>query len=132
MNPKELKALLLRKINSLDRAEYSKNPGKDFTRSRKVPFNILISTILRMEGQSMGNELISIFPRASETPSTSAFVQQRSKLKPGVFDVSIDLNLTRKQTNEVKALLSDRNHYRYLAHSAKLDFILSGHVKLIL
>lgn len=87
MNPKELKALLVRKIDSLDRVEHSKDPGKDFTRSRKVPFNTLITTILRMEGQSMGNELISIFPMASETPSTSAFVQQRNKLKPGVFDV---------------------------------------------
>lgn len=271
MSPKELKSLLLRKINSLDRVEQSKDPGKDFTRSRKIPFNILITTILRMEGQSMGNELISIFPRASETPSTSAFVQQRNKLKSGVFDtlfrsladsleklqeprilnglrilavdgsdvliptdtshaeslvpessaqaahnllhlnamydllqriyvdeliqdhhkanehkaftemvdrsrlenvlvmadrgyesfnnlahvaekgwyflirakeqgshgiadgldlpcsdsfdVSIDLNLTRKQTNEVKALLSDRNHYKYLAHTAKLDYL---------
>ncbi len=271
MSPKELKSLLLRKINSLDRVEHSKDPGKDFTRSRKIPFNILITTILRMEGQSMGNELISIFPRASETPSTSAFVQQRNKLKSGVFDtlfrsladsleklqeprilnglrilavdgsdvliptdtshaeslvpessaqaahnllhlnamydllqriyvdeliqdhhkanehkaftemvdrsrlenvlvmadrgyesfnnlahvaekgwyflirakeqgshgiadgldlpcsdsfdVSIDLNLTRKQTNEVKALLSDRNHYKYLAHTAKLDYL---------
>lgn len=86
MNPKELKSLLFRNIDSLNRVEYSKDPNKNFTRSRKIPFNTLITTILRMEGHSMTNELISIFPRASETPSTSAFVQQRNKLKPGVFD----------------------------------------------
>ena len=271
MDPKELKSLLFREIDSLDRAEHSKDPTKDFTRSRKIPFDTLIATMLRMEGRSMGNELISIFPKASQTPSTSAFIQQRDKLKPGVFDAlfrsfadsledlqqpkllnglrilavdgsdvliptdtshieslvpessaqaahnllhlnamydllqriyvdeliqdhheanehkaftemvdrsqlenvlvmadrgyesfnnlahvvekgwyflirakekgshgiadgldlpdtesfdcSIDLNLTRKQTNEVKALLSDRNHYRYLAHNANFDFL---------
>ena len=86
MKPKVLKSLLLREINSLSRSKYAKSPDVDFTRSRKLPFNTLITTILRMEGQSMGNELISIFPKASETPSVSAFVQQRNKLKAGVFD----------------------------------------------
>ena len=86
MKPKELKTLLLREINSLDRSKYAKCPGIDFTRSRKLPFNTLVETMLRMEGKSMGNELISAFPKASETPSVSAFFQQRSKLKAGVFD----------------------------------------------
>lgn len=87
MKPKVLKTLLLREINSLNRSKYAKSPGADFTRSRKLPFNTLITTMLRMEGRSMGNELISIFfPKASETPSVSAFVQQRNKLKAGVFD----------------------------------------------
>jgi IS4 transposase len=86
MKPKDLKTLLLREINSLDRSKYAKCPGIDFTRSRKLPFNTLVETMLRMEGKSMGNELISAFPKASETPSVSAFFQQRSKLKAGVFD----------------------------------------------
>ena len=86
MKPKELKTLLLREINSLDRSKYAKCPDTDFTRSRKLPFNTLVETMLRMEGKSMGNELISAFPKASETPSVSAFFQQRSKLKAGVFD----------------------------------------------
>ena len=86
MKPKVYKSLLLREINSLNQSSYAKSPTADFTRCRKLPFNTLITTMLRMEGQSMGNELISIFPRASETPSVSAFIQQRNKLKPGVFD----------------------------------------------
>ena len=86
MKPKVLKSLLFREINSLDRSEYAKSPDVDFTRSRKLPFYALITTMLRMEGKSMGNELISMFPKASGTPSVSAFVQQRSKLKEGVFD----------------------------------------------
>jgi hypothetical protein len=86
MKAKALQSLLLREISSLDRSKYAKSPGADFTRSRKLPFNTLITTMLRMEGSSMGNELISIFPKAAETPSVSAFVQQRNKLKAGVFD----------------------------------------------
>ena len=86
MKPKDLKTLLLREIDSLDRSKYAKCPDTDFTRSRKLPFNTLISVMLRMEGKSMDNELISAFPKASETPSVSAFFQQRSKLKAGVFD----------------------------------------------
>ena len=39
------------------------------------------------------------------------------------FDLSITLNLTRKQTNEVKQLLKDRNHYRYVAQSSRFDFL---------
>ena len=86
MDPMILKSMLMQEIDSLNPLEYSKSPGKDFSRSRKLPFNTLIMTMLRMEGRSMGNELISIFPKASESPSVSAFVQQRSKLSPGVFD----------------------------------------------
>ena len=86
MDPMILKSMLMQEIDSLNPLEYSKSPGKDFSRSRKLPFNTLIMTMLRMEGRSMGNELISIFPKASESPSVSAFVQQRSKLRPGVFD----------------------------------------------
>ena len=86
MKPEKLRSLLRHVIDSLDPCCFAKSPGRDFSRSRKLPFNTLITTMLRMEGSSMGNELISIFPKAAETPSVSAFVQQRSKLRPGVFD----------------------------------------------
>ena len=39
------------------------------------------------------------------------------------FDIPIALNLTRKQTNAIKILLKDRNHYRYIAHSTPFDFL---------
>ena len=39
------------------------------------------------------------------------------------FDLNITLNLTRKQTNEVKDLLKDRNHYRYMKHSSSFDYL---------
>lgn len=87
MKPKILKEILQREINSLEVLECAKDPSRDFSRTRKLPLNVLITTMLHMEGQSVGNELLSMFPKASETPSSAAFVQQRSKLNAGVFDV---------------------------------------------
>ena len=39
------------------------------------------------------------------------------------YDISIELNLTRKQTNAVKKLIKDRNRYRYVAYSTPFDFL---------
>lgn len=41
------------------------------------------------------------------------------------YDVEINLKLTRKQTKEVKTLLKDRNHYRYIAVSSPFDYLPS-------
>ena len=87
MKPEILKGILRREIDSLDVSECAKDPDRDFSRTRKLPLDVLVTTMLHMEGQSVGNELLSMFPKARETPSPAAFVQQRSKLKSGVFDV---------------------------------------------
>lgn len=39
------------------------------------------------------------------------------------FDIDIDLKLTRKQTNEVKELLKDRNHYKLIAKDKTFDYL---------
>ncbi len=39
------------------------------------------------------------------------------------FDVPFSLNLTVKQTNEMKALLKDKNHYKLIGQSARFDFL---------
>jgi hypothetical protein len=39
------------------------------------------------------------------------------------FDVDISLKLTRKQTNEIKELLKDKNHYRFIASSTPFDYL---------
>lgn len=86
MTPDKVNSILQNEIHSMNPAEHALNPGKDFSRSRKLPFSSLISTFLHMEGKSLSNELISMFPHANDTPSSSAFIQQRNKLKPGTFD----------------------------------------------
>lgn len=39
------------------------------------------------------------------------------------FDLFVDLSLTRKQTNEVKLLFRDRNHYRFIPASRTFDYL---------
>ena len=39
------------------------------------------------------------------------------------FDVPISLNLTTKQTNAVKRLLKDKNHYKHISHADRFDFL---------
>ena len=39
------------------------------------------------------------------------------------FDEKISLKLTRKQTKEVKALLEDKNHYRYISTNTSFDYL---------
>lgn len=40
-----------------------------------------------------------------------------------MFDEYIDLKLTRKQTNEMKELFRDKNHYRRIAHGKPFDYL---------
>lgn len=86
MTPEKIKSILQHEIDSMNPSEHALDPKKNFSRSRKLPFHSLITTILRMEGKSLNNELISMFPHAKDTPSAPAFIQQRNKLKPDTFD----------------------------------------------
>jgi hypothetical protein len=56
------------------------NPSKDFSRTRKLPYEKFILSLLTMEGSSLSNELLRQFGCDCTTASSSAFVQQRKKL----------------------------------------------------
>lgn len=43
--------------------------------------------------------------------------------KEKLFDLKINLNITRKQSKEVKELLKDKNHYRYLPSNVNFDYL---------
>lgn len=61
---------------------FSKNPTKDFSRTRKLGFEFLIRFLLFMESGSLKKELLDCFQCSVDTPSASAFSQQREKLLP--------------------------------------------------
>ena len=65
---------------------FSKNPGKDFTRTRKLDFAKIVSILLAMEGGTLTTELLRYFKCSDNMPTTSAFVQQRSKLRPEAME----------------------------------------------
>lgn len=90
MNPKTIKKHLLSAIDAIASKPEScgYTPGVDFTRKRKITLKSLLTGLISMEGKSLSNEAIDIYKDASSIPTTSAFVQQRSKLKPeAVYDV---------------------------------------------
>lgn len=84
MKTKTIKKHLLSSIDSISMNPElcCYNPGVDFTRKRKVNLKSLLTGLISMEGKSLSNEVIDIYKNSSSIPSTSAFVQQRAKLKP--------------------------------------------------
>ena len=70
---------------------FVKNPKRDFTRDRKLPLREMISILLCMEGGSLTNELLRYFKCSKHTASSSAFIQQRQKIKESAFPSLFDL-----------------------------------------
>lgn len=67
------------------REEFCRNPDSDFTRNRKSDFSSIMKAVLCFGGKSLNKELFEIFGFSPDTLSPSAFVQQRSKIKPEAF-----------------------------------------------
>ena len=88
---------------------FAKNPKKDFTRNRKLSFKTLITLLLYMGGNSIGNELYKYFDFNVTTATTSAFVQQREKLLPCALEY-----LLHKFTNSFDHIKTYKG-YRLLA-----------------
>lgn len=88
---------------------YAKNPGRDFTRRRSLTLPALISLILTMDEKSIWKGLLRHFQNRFDTPTASAFVQQRKKLLPCAFS-----DLFRRFTDTLAARKKFRG-YRLLA-----------------
>lgn len=80
---KTIKATLLATIKELaaDPSKYAVNPGKDFTRNRKMGLKKFLLMFLSMEGDCIKEELYRYFGRTTDAPSKAAFYKQRQKLR---------------------------------------------------
>lgn len=78
-----MKATLLATINELaaDPKKYAVNPGRDFTRNRKMGFRDFMTMFLTMEADCTQEELYRYFGRTTDAPSKAAFYKQRKKLR---------------------------------------------------
>ena len=74
----------LTKLDSI-KSEFCIHPEKDFSRNRKITFVSTIKSILSFGGGTLTNELLKINQFATDTPTSSAFVQQRDKISPKAF-----------------------------------------------
>ena len=70
---------------------FVKDPARNFTRERKLPFREVVSVLLAMEGGSLTGELLRYFGCSQHTASGSAFIQQRQKLNEFAFPALFDL-----------------------------------------
>ena len=84
---KQVKALLTQDIENMAVSKhlFVSNPGSDMTRNRKICFQSVVSFILSMEKDSTDMELLKFYDFSKQTPTPSAFYQQRQKLKTEIF-----------------------------------------------
>ncbi len=93
MNIQEIVAMFDSEIMNLDarKAEFCVHLDKDFTRNRKIPFASAVRTILSFGGGTLTNELLKINRFAPDSPTSSAFVQQRGKISPKAFSALLSM-----------------------------------------
>ena len=98
MKPKAVKRALNDAIQAITDYKwlYSVRPGKDNTRNRKFPFRKMVSSILAFRGGTLNREIMDFFGLDPNIGTSSAFIQQRSKILPDAFE-----HLFRHFTNEV-------------------------------
>jgi hypothetical protein len=86
--PQKVKSTLWAIVDAMacNKAQFVRNPGKDFTRGRKLGFIQLIHFFLCMESGCISHELLKYFYfLPDEVTTASAFIQQRAKLLPETF-----------------------------------------------
>ena len=85
MRTSTIRKSLFKQIRSLDKSECVLDPSRNFTRNRKLSFEQVISAVLALNSGSLTNDLLDFFHYSESMPSSSAFIQQRSKVLPAAF-----------------------------------------------
>ena len=88
MKPEQVKDLLISQIRTIsaNAKSFCANPNKDFSRKRKLTMEKVIAGVIGMGSGSLTNELIDLFNDSVETPTSSAFCQQRCKIDLEAFE----------------------------------------------
>lgn len=109
---------------------FSERPGKDFTRSRKLPFRKVISFLLSMEGGSLTNEMLKHFGCSADIASSSAFVQQRGKINaatfPSLFDLFVSKTDSPKLYKGLRLIAADGSDIQIPTNSCHADSFFPG------
>lgn len=105
---KETLSSLIREMSATP-ASYVRNPEKDFTRKKKLPFETVMQLLISMGGNSLYKELLESQGYDVNTATTSAFVQQRNKLLPSAVEFLFH-QFTQSYTD-----IKDYRGYRVLA-----------------
>lgn len=111
MSHEKIKNLFLEAVGSVasDISLYDIHPEKDFTRNKKIPPDKLISFMVSCGSSSTKIELLDFFGLHSHAPSSSAFNQQRAKLKPEALEAVF------QRFNHSLQNVEKTSHYRFFA-----------------
>lgn len=87
-NFKYLQNVLIKDIQYLKnfKSLFVENSKSDFVRDRKLSFDKTIMNIIALETGSLKDELLKLNNYAIDTPTASAFVQARSKIRVEAFE----------------------------------------------
>ena len=94
------------------REKYFSSSKKDFTRKGKFMPQDIFKSILLMENKSLSHELLPYFDYKKNSPTPSAFVQARAKIKPEGFEAVFNGFVSETTDNNAKYL---HKGYRILA-----------------
>ena len=86
--PNTLKNILTSIIDEMLKSPelFIKNSKHNFKRNRKLPFKTMIQLLLSMGGKTIYKELLDFHADDINTPTSSAFVQQRDKILSFAFE----------------------------------------------
>lgn len=110
-NSEAMKAILLSAISHIvnNSDQFVVQPGKDFTRLRKISLKDLLIMILTMEAGTIRDEIYRFFGRNADAPTNSSFYKQRQKLKVTAFQAILqefNRKLSKKLYNDKYQLIA--------------------------
>lgn len=87
--PERIRTALSRAIKNVaaNRDACVKVPGKDSSRTRKLPLQTVLLMLVGMGGGSLSKELYEWFGYSTETATASAFIQQREKIRSEALEM---------------------------------------------
>lgn len=117
-------------VQSNNKSEYLVSPEKDFTRNRDISYEDVIKMTLTSGARSLRNELMNFY-NYKKTVTTSAFCQQRSKIKKEAFkNLFYSFNSTLKRDKNYKGyrlLACDGSQIRTPMITDNSDYYLQGY-----
>lgn len=131
MKPIDVKKKLSASIDGVANnfQNYCVNEKSDFKRSRKLPFKRMMQGIIGMGGGSLTNEILEMSAYSPESASTSAFVQQRVKIKPEAFETvfrSFSDHISCDFTEDMRILAIDGSAMQIATNPNDVDSFFPG------
>lgn len=111
MHHQKIKSFFLSAIHTVESkiSQYAVHPGKDLTRTKKLPPGKLMNFLVSQGSSSTKNELLDFFDMDTNRPTASALNQQRAKLKPEALEAVFH------EFNSLVSSIAPSTDYRFLA-----------------